>query len=111
MTDRGLESGATALDIAAAVREGRVRAVEVAEAAIGDIRRRDPQFNSFTEITAERAPGGDLREAVELRGATADVPDRGFRDFPRARPAPAPGRRHGRRRRPPPGPAARQGAP
>ena len=62
MTDRGLESGATALDIAAAVREGRVRAVEVAEAAIGDIRRRDPQFNSFTEITAERA----LTEAAAI---------------------------------------------
>jgi AtzE family amidohydrolase len=46
---------ATAADIAAAVRSGRVSAQSVVEAALARIRNRDPLLNSFTAVTEKRA--------------------------------------------------------
>jgi 1-carboxybiuret hydrolase len=46
---------ATATDIAAAVRSGRVSAQNVIEAALARIRSRDPLLNSFTAVTEKRA--------------------------------------------------------
>jgi 1-carboxybiuret hydrolase len=46
---------ATAADIAAAVRSGRVSAQSVIEAALARIRNRDPLLNSFTAVTEKRA--------------------------------------------------------
>jgi AtzE family amidohydrolase len=46
---------ATAADIAAAVRSGRVSAQSVVEAALARIRSRDPLLNSFTAVTEKRA--------------------------------------------------------
>ncbi|MBN3909734.1 MAG: AtzE family amidohydrolase [Nostoc sp. NMS1] len=49
-----------AVSIAAAVREGKVSAVEVTQAALARIAVRDHQLNCFTAVTAETA----LRDAV-----------------------------------------------
>src|SRR5580658_2172724 len=46
---------ATATDIAAAVRSGRVSAESVIEATLARIRNRDPLLNSFTAVTEKRA--------------------------------------------------------
>jgi 1-carboxybiuret hydrolase len=46
---------ATAADIAAAVRSGRVSAQSVIEATLARIRNRDPLLNSFTAVTEKRA--------------------------------------------------------
>ena len=48
---------AEALAIAAAVRSGAISAVEVTEAALERIGRRDPILNSFTAVTEARALG------------------------------------------------------
>jgi hypothetical protein len=57
----------TAASIARAVREGRVRAIEVAHATLDDIDRRNPQLNAFTEVTRARA----LAEAAAVDAALA----------------------------------------
>ncbi len=46
---------ASALEIAAAVRAGEVRAIEVAESALARIEAGNPRLNAFTAITGERA--------------------------------------------------------
>ncbi len=48
-------AAASALEIAAAVRAGRVSAVEVAEQALARIAAFNPRLNAFTTVTAERA--------------------------------------------------------
>lgn len=64
---------ADALTIAAAVRSGAVRAVEVTEAALARIAARDPALNSFTAITADRA----LADARAIDDAVARGDDPG----------------------------------
>jgi AtzE family amidohydrolase len=54
MTDP-LSAAASAADIAAAVRAGRVRAADVVRAALERIAARDPAYNAFTAVTGERA--------------------------------------------------------
>ena len=67
--DTGNGDGAFALQgaasIAAAVREGRVSAREVTEAALAHIDRRNPEVNAFTEVTRTRA----LAEAAAVDAA------------------------------------------
>jgi AtzE family amidohydrolase len=46
---------ATAADIAAAVKSGRISTQSVVEAALARIRNRDPLLNSFTAVTEKRA--------------------------------------------------------
>jgi Asp-tRNA(Asn)/Glu-tRNA(Gln) amidotransferase A subunit family amidase len=53
---------ATALEIAASVRSGAITASAVVEAALARIALRDPNYNAFTETTAERA----RREAAAI---------------------------------------------
>lgn len=60
-----LRADAGALEIAAHVRSGRASAREVTEAALARIEREDSKFNSFTEVTAERARSE--ADAVDLR--------------------------------------------
>jgi len=57
----------SAASIAAAVRERRVSAVEVAQAALAHIDSRNPAFNAFTEVTRVRA----LAEAAAVDAASA----------------------------------------
>lgn len=57
----------TAFDIAEAVTSGQTSAVSVISATLDAIHRRDPQFNSFTAITAERA----LARAQSIDDATS----------------------------------------
>jgi len=64
---------ATALGIAAAVRSGRLSAVEVAEAALARIASRDPALNSFTAVTEARA----LADARAVDAAIARGEDPG----------------------------------
>jgi AtzE family amidohydrolase len=61
-----------ALGIAAAVKSGRLTAVEIAEAALARITSRDPALNSFTAVTEERALA-DAR-AVDARRARGEDP-------------------------------------
>jgi AtzE family amidohydrolase len=57
------DSGTTsAMAIAGAIRAGKTTAVAVAESTLANIARIDPQINSFTAITRERA----LKEAAEV---------------------------------------------
>jgi AtzE family amidohydrolase len=63
----------TGLGIAAAIREGRVTATQVARDTILDIEKRDGAFNSFTTVTAERA----LQEAAAVDRALASGSDPG----------------------------------
>src|ERR1043166_8496761 len=51
-----LDTGwATASEIAAAVTDGRVSALQVTENTLSRIMERDPVFNSFTDVVRERA--------------------------------------------------------
>ncbi|MFZ3320723.1 MAG: AtzE family amidohydrolase [Usitatibacter sp.] len=50
-----LSDGASAFEVAAAVRSREVSATEVAEAALARIASRDPHINAYTLVTAERA--------------------------------------------------------
>jgi len=59
---------ATAADIAAAVKSGRISAQSVVEAALARIRNRDPLLNSFTAVTEKRA----LARARAIDKAHAD---------------------------------------
>jgi 1-carboxybiuret hydrolase len=52
---KGELDGMTACSIAAAVSSGAVDAVGIVEAALARIRERDPQVNSFTAVTEQRA--------------------------------------------------------
>jgi AtzE family amidohydrolase len=56
-----------ALSIAAAVREGKVSAVDVTEAALKRIAARDNELNCFTTVTAESA----LEDAARIDGEIA----------------------------------------
>ena len=58
---------------AAAIRAGRLRAIEVAEARLADIAARDSRYNSFTEVTAARARA----EAAAVDAAIAEGRDPG----------------------------------
>ena len=62
-----------AATIAAAVRSGEASACAIAEAALARIASLDPTYNSFTEVTAERA----LAEAERVDGAVRDGGDPG----------------------------------
>jgi hypothetical protein len=57
-----LEAGMPAHEIAASVRAGRVRAVEVAEAALARVGAHNAWLGAFTDVTRERA----LREAAAI---------------------------------------------
>jgi AtzE family amidohydrolase len=48
-------AGLSAARTAAAIRAGRLRAADIAEAALADIAARDARYNCFTEVTAARA--------------------------------------------------------
>ncbi len=68
-----------AVSIAAAVREGRVSAVEVTQAALAKIAARNPELNCFTAIIAEAALADASRIDSEIAqgnnpGALAGVP-------------------------------------
>jgi 1-carboxybiuret hydrolase len=65
-----LAAGAAA--IAAAVRDGAVGGVAVAEATLARIAARDPRLNSFTAVTAERALAA--ARAVDARRAAGADP-------------------------------------
>jgi AtzE family amidohydrolase len=72
-------AAADALTIAAAVRSGEARAVDIAAAALARIAAHDPGLNSFTTVTADRALAAarevDARRARgEDPGALAGVP-------------------------------------
>ena len=60
-----------ASDIAAAVTAGRISARAVAEAALARIAAGDPQVNSFTEVTRERALA--RAEAIDRRIAAGET--------------------------------------
>lgn len=66
-------ANATALEIAAAVRSGRVTARAVTEAALGRVSSTHGRINAFTAVTAERA----LAEANAVDAALADSADPG----------------------------------
>jgi AtzE family amidohydrolase len=68
-----LPADASALAIAAEVRAGRTSARAVAEAALARIAHDDPKFNSFTDVTHERA----LREADAVDALVARGEDPG----------------------------------
>jgi AtzE family amidohydrolase len=70
MTDQSAGfSNATALDIAAAIRAGEVSAAAVTEGALARIAERDGSYNSFTQVTAERARTEAARiDAARARG-------------------------------------------
>lgn len=75
----GVVPGDGALAIAAAVREGRVTARAVTEAALARIERLDPLLNAFTEVTAGRARAeadavDRARAEGRAPGALAGVP-------------------------------------
>jgi len=70
---------ATAADIAAAVRSGRVSAQSVIEATLARIRNRDPLLNSFTAVTEKRALAraraiDEARAQGKTLGSLAGVP-------------------------------------
>ena len=65
---------ATALEIAAAVRTGEVRAVEVTEAALARVEAGDKRLNAFTAVTAERAL--ETARAVDAKRAAGGDPGR-----------------------------------
>jgi len=62
-----------AASVAAAVRSGQRRAIDVAEAALADIAARNGQFNAFTDVTAMRA----RHEAAAVDAAIAAGRDPG----------------------------------
>jgi AtzE family amidohydrolase len=68
---RGLPT--TAVEIAAAVSSGRVRARSVVEAALDRIAARNPAINAFTRVLSDRA----LREADAVDAAVAAGKDAG----------------------------------
>ena len=57
----------SASSIARGVREGRLRALDVARATLDDIERRNPRYNAFTGVTRMRA----LAEAAEVDATIA----------------------------------------
>ncbi|GLK74221.1 AtzE family amidohydrolase [Ancylobacter dichloromethanicus] len=60
-----------ACDLAAAVREGKVSARAVTEAALARIEAVDPVLNAFTDVTRERALGeADALDAARAAGMT-----------------------------------------
>ncbi len=63
---------ANAAAITAAVHDGDVTAVEIAEATLARIAARNPQLNAFTAVTAERAL--DEARAVDARRARGGDP-------------------------------------
>jgi AtzE family amidohydrolase len=63
-----------AVSIAAAVREGKVSAVEVTQAALAEIAVRDRQLNCFTAIIAEAA----IADATKIDGEIAQGNDAGM---------------------------------
>ncbi len=65
-------AGATALEIAAAVRAGRANAVEITEQSLGRIAALDPKLNAFTKVTAQRAIAE--ARAVDARRARGEDP-------------------------------------
>lgn len=72
-------SNASASEIAAAVAGGKITASAVTEAALARIARRNPVFNAFTDVTAERARRraralDDERAAGKPPGPLAGVP-------------------------------------
>ena len=69
-----------ALAIASAVRAGRVRARDVAAAALERIGKRDGAINSFTAVTADSA----LRDAERIDAAVAAGMDPGRWPGPRS---------------------------
>ena len=81
---------ATAGEIAAAVAEGRVSAVTVAEDALARITERDPVLNSFTDVLAERALARAAAvDAGKLQGTARGRAVRGEEPVRRERPADA----------------------
>jgi aspartyl-tRNA(Asn)/glutamyl-tRNA(Gln) amidotransferase subunit A len=66
---------ATASQIAAAVREGRVSASAVIEACLARIERLNPVLNAFTAVTADRARAkAAASDAGAIKGPLAGVP-------------------------------------
>src|SRR5262245_29602620 len=62
---------ASAAEIASAVREGKVRASDVVEAALAAISARNPALNAFTAVTQERAQA--TAAALDARRARGDA--------------------------------------
>jgi aspartyl-tRNA(Asn)/glutamyl-tRNA(Gln) amidotransferase subunit A len=68
-------SWATAAEIAAAVTAGRISAAQVMQDALARIAQRDPVFNSFTDVLAERALARAAAvDASNRKGPLAGVP-------------------------------------
>jgi AtzE family amidohydrolase len=66
---------ASAAEIATAVKEGRVSALSVTEAALARIMERDPVLNAFTDVVAERARKRAAEvDADKQKGPLAGVP-------------------------------------
>jgi Asp-tRNA(Asn)/Glu-tRNA(Gln) amidotransferase A subunit family amidase len=66
---------ASAIEIATAVKEGRVSALSVTEAALARIMERDPVLNAFTDVVAERARKRAAEvDADKQKGPLAGVP-------------------------------------
>src|SRR4029077_719748 len=66
---------ATAAEIAAAVKSGRVSAVQVMQDALARVTVRDPALNSFTDVRAERALArAPAVDASDRKGPLAGVP-------------------------------------
>jgi aspartyl-tRNA(Asn)/glutamyl-tRNA(Gln) amidotransferase subunit A len=66
---------ASAAEIAAAVTAGRVSALSVTEAALARITERDPVFNTFTDVVADRARKRAAEiDAAKTKGPLAGVP-------------------------------------
>jgi 1-carboxybiuret hydrolase len=61
---------ASAAEIASAVRDGKVRASDVVEAALAAIRMHDPVLNAFTAVTDQRAQAAAA--ALDARHARGD---------------------------------------
>jgi AtzE family amidohydrolase len=74
-----LSAEASALEIAAAVRGGKVSALELADAALARINERDGHYNAFTAVSLERAHHeakavDEMRQAGRDPGPLAGVP-------------------------------------
>lgn len=64
----------SALEIADDVRSGRASAVSVAEGALADIKARDPAFNAFTHVLADRALADAQAVDAAIAGGAAPGP-------------------------------------
>ena len=74
-----MQAWATAVEIADAVTNGKVSALEVVEATVARIEQKNPVFNAFTTVTKERALAkaqaiDAAREKGEALGPLAGVP-------------------------------------